>query len=60
MPLDPQVKVLMDQMAAAPGPKLHTLEPAEARRVTAGMFRVPAERAAKVAKVEDRKIPGPA
>src|ERR1700683_1502287 len=60
MPLDPQVKVLMEQLAAAPGPKLHTLTPAEARRVTASMFRVPPERAEKVAKVEDRKITGPA
>ena len=60
MPLDPQVKVLMDQIAAAPGPTLHTLEPAEARRLTANMFRVPPERAEKIAKVEDRKIPGPA
>jgi acetyl esterase len=60
MPLDPQVKVLMDQLAAAPGPALHTLDPAEARRLTANMFRVPPERAEKIAKVEDRKIPGPA
>ena len=41
MPLDPQAKLLMDQLAAASGPKLHTLEPADARRLTAGMFRVP-------------------
>src|SRR6204780_3885205 len=60
MPLDPQAKALMDQIAAANGPKLHTLEPADARRLSAGMFRVPPERAAKVAKVEDRRIPGPA
>jgi acetyl esterase len=60
MPLDPQAKALMDQMAAANGPKLNSLEPADARRLTAGMFRVPPERAEKVAKVEDRKIPGPA
>ena len=60
MPLDPQAKALMDQITAANGPKLHMLEPADARRLSAGMFRVPPERAAKVAKVEDRKIPGPA
>ena len=60
MPLDPQAKALMDQMAAAAGPKLNTLEPADARRLMAGMFRVPPERADQVAKVEDRKIPGPA
>jgi len=60
MPLDPQVKILLDQIASAPGPKLHTLTAPEARRVTGNMFRVPPERAEKVAKVEDRKIPGPA
>jgi acetyl esterase len=60
MPLDPQVKLLLDQIAAAPGPKLHTLAPADARRLTANMFRVPPERAEKVFKVEDRQIPGPA
>ena len=60
MPLDPQAKALMDQLATANGPKLHSLQPADARRLTAGMFRVPPERAEKVAKVEDRKIPGPA
>jgi acetyl esterase len=60
MPLDPQVKILLDQIAAAPGPKLHTLTAPEARRVTGNMFRVPPERAEKIAKVEDRKIPGPA
>jgi acetyl esterase len=60
MALDPQAKALMDQLAAANGPKLNSLEPADARRLTAGMFRVPPERAEKVAKVEDRKIPGPA
>jgi acetyl esterase len=60
MPLDPQAKAMMDQLAAANGPKLNSLEPADARRLTAGMFRVPPERAEKVAKVEDRKIPGPA
>src|SRR5579863_9374544 len=60
MPLDPQAKALMDQIAAANGPKVHTLEPADARRLTAAMFRVPPERAEKVARVEDRRIPGPA
>ena len=59
MPLDPQAKALMNQIESANGPKLHTLEPAEARRLTSQMFRVPPERAEKVARVEDRKIPGP-
>lgn len=38
MPLDPVVKAMMDEMAEAPGPPLHTLPPEEARRVTAEMF----------------------
>ena len=59
MPLDPQAKALMNQIESANGPKLHTLEPAEARRLTGQMFRIPPERAEKVARVEDRKIPGP-
>ncbi len=59
MPLDPQVKILLDQIASAPGPKLHTLTAPDARRVTGSMFKVPPERTEKVFKVEDRKIPGP-
>jgi acetyl esterase len=59
MPLDPQAKMLMDQLAALNGPKLSTLTAADARRVTAGSFKLPPERVEKVFKVEDRKIPGP-
>ena len=60
MPLDPQAKALMDQMAAANGPALHTLSPSEARRVTAAMFQVPPDKLEKVHKIENRTIPGPA
>src|SRR6266852_8369495 len=60
MPLDPQVKVLLDQIAAANGPKIHTLSAPDARRLTGKMFQVPPEKVEKVFKVEDRKIPGPA
>jgi acetyl esterase len=60
MPLDPQAKMLMDQLASLNGPKLCTLTAADARRVTAGTFKLPPERVEKVFKVEDRKIPGPA
>src|SRR5260221_5558274 len=59
MPLDPQVKTLMDQIAALNGPKLHTLSAPDARRVSGTMFRLPPERLAQVAKIENRKIPGP-
>ena len=57
MPLDPQAKALMDQLAAANGPKLHTLEAADARRLTAGMFRVPPERAKKSPRLRIAKFP---
>ena len=59
MPLDPVVKAMMDQMAEAAGPPLHTLPPDEARRVTAEMFKG-MMKGEPVAKVEDREIPGPA
>jgi acetyl esterase len=59
MPLDPQAKALMDQIAALNGPKLSSLTPAEARRVTAGTFKLPPDQVEKVHKIEDRKIPGP-
>jgi acetyl esterase len=59
MPLDPQAKMLMDQLASLNGPKLCTLTATDARRVTAGTFKLPPERLEKVFKIEDRKIPGP-
>jgi acetyl esterase len=60
MPLDPQADALVKQMAAAPGPKLQELSPAEARKLTAVSFKMLAGAAEDVAKVENRKIPGPA
>ena|SRR5208282_4435503 len=60
MPLDPQADALIKQMAAAPGPALETLAPADARRVTASMFKTMAGAPEDVAKVENRRIPGPA
>ena len=60
MPLDPQADALIRQMAAAPGPKLEEISPAEARKLTANTFKMLAGAAEDVAKVENRKIPGPA
>ena len=60
MPLDPQADALIRQMAAAPGPKLEEISPADARKLTAGTFKMLAGVAEEVAKVENRKIPGPA
>jgi len=60
MPLDPQAAALIKQMAVAPGPKLEELAPDDARRLTSATFKMLAGAAEGVAKVEDRKIPGPA
>ena len=60
MPLDPQADALVKQMAAAPGPKLEEIAPADARKLTANTFKMLAGAAEEVAKVENRKIPGPA
>ncbi len=38
MPLDPQAKALLDQMAVSGGPPRHTLPVAEARRQAELMF----------------------
>ena len=58
MPLEPDMKALLDQMAAAKLPSFHQMTPQAAReqmaRRTAGGDLVP------VARVEDRSIPGPA
>ncbi len=60
MPLDPQVKAMIEQMAKSGMPQLETLSPAEARRVTSEMFAATSGAHEPVANVENRKIPGPA
>src|ERR1700689_3381997 len=59
MQLDPQMKALLDQIAALGGKPFHFGTPEEARagiNALIGMVAGPPEH---VAKVEDRKIPGP-
>jgi acetyl esterase len=58
-PLDPQVKVLLDQMAAANQPPFHSQSPVDARKAMEAMLNVLGP-GPEVHKVEDRKIPGPA
>ena len=58
-PLDPQVKTLLDQMAAAGQPPFHAGSPAEARKAMDSLLTVFGP-GPDVAKVENRKIPGPA
>jgi len=58
MPLDPQAKAFLDQAAAAGTPPLHALPVPEARQAIRALFAV--DTPESVAKVEDRKISGPA
>jgi acetyl esterase len=55
MPLDPQAKAILDQMAALNMPALHTLTPQQARQRPAAQIA-----GEEVAHVEDRTVPGPA
>jgi acetyl esterase len=57
MPLDPGLKLVLDQLAATPGPQLHELPVAQARAFFDQMQLPRPE--VKIAQVEDRKIPGP-
>ncbi len=57
MPLDPQMKSLLDAMAKANLPAFHRLTPVEARRQMANQFAKGAPE--PIAKVEDRTILGP-
>jgi acetyl esterase len=59
MPLDPQVKVLLEQLVAAGGPALDEMSPEEARTMFVAIAALagPPE---EVASVDDRQIPGPA
>lgn len=57
VPVDPAVQQILDGLAAAPGPALEEMAPADARALIDGMSalsRAPAEVA-----TEDRTIPGP-
>src|SRR5580658_8687309 len=59
MPLDPQVRILLDQMEAAGQPPLQDLSPADGRAAMANLAALgqfPDHRA----ETEDRRIPGPA
>ena len=58
MPLDPGLKLVLDQLAATPGPQLHELPVAQARAFFEQMQLPRPE--VKIAGVEDRRIPGPA
>lgn len=59
MPLDPQVRRLLEIRAAADLPPAHTLSPAEARAATKARIAQAALPPPPVAAVEDRAIAGP-
>jgi len=58
MPLDPQAKAFLDQLAAAGAPALNALPVAEARQALRTLFSTGGPE--PVHRVEDRQIPGPA
>ena len=57
MALDPGLKIVLEQLAANPGPQLHELPVAQARAFFEQMQLPRPE--VKIAAVEDRTIPGP-
>ena len=59
MALDPQARDVLDQMAALGGPQLHELSVREARVQSVNMAAMQGT-PEPVAKVEDRRLPGPA
>jgi acetyl esterase len=58
MPVDPQIRQLLDALAAAAGPAMHQLPPAEARAAYEAMARGRTT-SEVVASTEDRTVPGP-
>jgi acetyl esterase len=60
MPLDPQIKAILDQAASSGAPPLSSLSPHKARAAFRAMMERFAGTPPLVAKSEDRAIPGPA
>ncbi len=59
MPLDPQAKALLDQIAASSGPHLSDLSPAEARAAYEAFIKLVDAQGLPIGRTEDRAIPGP-
>jgi acetyl esterase len=60
MPLDPQIKAIIDQAASSGAPPLSSLKPGQARAAFRALFKNFGGTPAAVAKADDRAIPGPA
>jgi acetyl esterase/lipase len=58
--LDPQMKAVLEQAAAAGGKPFHQMTPGEARQAIDTMFAAFRGTPVEVGKIEDRRIPGPA
>lgn len=59
MPLDPQTQALLDQAHAAKGPALYEMPVTDARAALKAMALAMGPPPARMARAEDRKIPGP-
>src|SRR2546426_253969 len=59
MPLDPKVKEVLDQLAASAMPQFETMSPVEARAAFVALLAMQGD-PPPVARVENRRIPGPA
>ena len=59
MPLDPQVKALLDQLAALGAPPIADLTPAQARQQFEAAMAPMSGSGPELPSVEDREIPGP-
>lgn len=60
MELDPQMKAILDTIAAAGGKPFNAMTPAEAREGIKLLVQVFGGQPEQMAKVEDRRVPGPA
>ncbi len=58
MPLDPQLKVILDALEASPLTDLATTEPTALRQTVSNLFTLPSSE--EMARIENRTIPGPA
>jgi acetyl esterase len=60
MALDPVMKMILDQMAAQPGPKMHELSAPEARAMFTGLMEVAGPKDVPIGKIVNLTCPGPA
>jgi acetyl esterase len=60
MPLDPNVKALLDMLVAAQRPKTWQLSPPEAREAILALARVADAKDVEIGRVEEGQLPGPA